>query len=442
MSRTLRPEREQDTRVDSSLPLLQRPLCVSDESRPTPTTTTSSSSARNNVLAAARADAQRLDPTPLVPDDLVADEFKILRPACAARERLLQWRPASSAPIDDPLTEGDAARISAALGNAWSDSTKATYGAGIKLFMDVCDARQVPDRRRLPASQDLISTFLAHLVGAYSGSAANNYYAGLRAWHIIHRFPWNFDQDQFNALLHVATASAPASSKQSKKQPYSVHSLEQMFTVLDDTAPLDVAVKAAAAVLFYSLGRAGELTTSKQGDFDPHRHPQVSGLRQERDRDGRVVFTLFVPRTKVAVDGETLRWAQQVGPSDPVAAMNLHLRINQPNPEEHIFSYQKSIGAKLTRVSLTKHALLKRLAAAAQTANIPNLTGHAFRVGGTLEYLLRGVPFEVVKTHGRWHSNAFQRYLRKHAQILAPFLQARPEIHVQFVNMIASRARD
>jgi hypothetical protein len=43
-----------------------------------------------------------------------------------------------------------------------------------------------------------------------------------------------------------------------------------------------------------------------------------------------------------------------------------------------------------------------------------------------LEYLLRGVPFDVVKAMGRWSSEAFTIYLWDHATILAPYIQASP----------------
>ncbi|PPQ85593.1 hypothetical protein CVT24_012293, partial [Panaeolus cyanescens] len=48
------------------------------------------------------------------------------------------------------------------------------------------------------------------------------------------------------------------------------------------------------------------------------------------------------------------------------------------------------------------------------------------RIGGVLEFLLRGIPFDVVKELGRWSSNAFSIYLRKHAAILAPYIQDVP----------------
>lgn len=56
------------------------------------------------------------------------------------------------------------------------------------------------------------------------------------------------------------------------------------------------------------------------------------------------------------------------------------------------------------------------------------LQGHGLRIGRTLEYLLRGISFEAVKVIGRWQSDAFLRYLQKHSQILARYLQATPDI--------------
>ncbi|KAF8437894.1 hypothetical protein L210DRAFT_3405005, partial [Boletus edulis BED1] len=62
----------------------------------------------------------------------------------------------------------------------------------------------------------------------------------------------------------------------------------------------------------------------------------------------------------------------------------------------------------------------------AQAAGLNHVHGHGIRIRATLEYLLQGVPFDVMKVKGRWASNAFQLYLRKHNQILAPYMQSMP----------------
>jgi len=36
-----------------------------------------------------------------------------------------------------------------------------------------------------------------------------------------------------------------------------------------------------------------------------------------------------------------------------------------------------------------------------------SLKGHGMHIGATLEYLLQGIPFDIVKSIGRWLSEAF-----------------------------------
>lgn len=66
-------------------------------------------------------------------------------------------------------------------------------------------------------------------------------------------------------------------------------------------------------------------------------------------------------------------------------------------------------------------------------AGIKPLSGHSIRISSTLKYLLHNLPFKVVKTKGQWASDAFLIYLCQHAQILAPYMQASPEIHETFM---------
>ncbi|TFK16523.1 hypothetical protein FA15DRAFT_607129, partial [Coprinopsis marcescibilis] len=61
---------------------------------------------------------------------------------------------------------------------------------------------------------------------------------------------------------------------------------------------------------------------------------------------------------------------------------------------------------------LTKSRFLQRCNQIWSCASYPQVTGHSFRIGGTTELLLAGVPPDVVKAMGRWSSDAFLRYWR------------------------------
>jgi hypothetical protein len=313
----------------------------------------------------------------------------------------------------------------------------ATYGARIKLFMTICDARGLPENARFPISQDLLAMFLAQLVGTYSSSAARNYVAGLKAWHVVHCLPWAVDYLQINTLLQAATLQAPVLSQQSKKKSYTIETLALILPHLSPETPLDTAVAAVATILFYALGQTGELTVPRQDSFQEDCHVHLAGLSSHTDRGGNRVTTIHVPRTKVSVEGESIYWAKQEGPTDPDAALANHRQVNNSQLGKHLFAYSTTN----KRIPLTKKAFLARFAAAAKAANTADLKGHAFQVGGTLEYLLQGVPFEVVKSHRQWKGDVFQLYLRKHAQIVAPYIQAQPDTHASFVQLVIPQTR-
>src|SRR5258708_38545550 len=122
-----------------------------------------------------------------------------------------------------------------------------------------------------------------------------------------------------------------------------------------------------------------------------------------------------------------------VTPTDPWQASENHKHVNKPPPDTHLFAYKVSHRKALT--PLTKHKLLERIKSITAGNDLPNFEGHGLRIGGTLEYLLRGIPFKAVQAMGQWKSDTFHTYLRKHAQILAPYLQANPALNLEYVRI-------
>ncbi|KIK78586.1 hypothetical protein PAXRUDRAFT_80365, partial [Paxillus rubicundulus Ve08.2h10] len=68
---------------------------------------------------------------------------------------------------------------------------------------------------------------------------------------------------------------------------------------------------------------------------------------------------------------------------------------------------------------LTRKKILARCNSIWTSNGIPASAGHSFRIGGTIELLLAGVPPDVVKALDRWSSDAFLRYWRS-LELLAP----------------------
>jgi hypothetical protein len=153
---------------------------------------------------------------------------------------------------------------------------------------------------------------------------------------------------------------------------------------------------------------------------------------------GKSAWVLHVPKTKCnQIEGEDLYWVPQppeIAFCDPVVAMEAHLKLNDPAQDEHIFAYSNKTG----RHYLTRAVFSTEMRQLALEAKITIPTGHSFRISGCTEHLLRGMTFEDVKHLSRWGSDAFDKYLRRHAEILSPRLTANAEVVAQLARVIGT----
>lgn len=352
-----------------------------------------------------------------------------LRPHCLAGDRLSQWLPSQARQKQNTIILSSRTRssIHRTLNASWHHTTKRTYGAGLTAFHVFCDKEQITESDRAPCSSDLLAGFVASLAGLYSGKTIRNYVAGVRAWHLMHRLPWQTDELELNRLLTGADKLTPPSSVRPPREPITVDYIATIREQLDISKPLDAAFYACLTIGFYSCIRLGEFTVPKASDFSSKIHVTNGNVHEEIDRSGNLTTVIHLPWTKTHIAGEDVSFAAQEGPTDPVSALINHRAINNPHEHHHLFAYKTTQGRMLP---MTRNVFLNRLKHAASAAGLPCHSGHSIRIGSTLEYLLRGLSFETIKVLGRWKSDAFRAYLRKHGKILAPYLQkAPPTLH-------------
>ena len=198
--------------------------------------------------------------------------------------------------------------------------------------------------------------------------------------------------------------------------------LEQIVEQLGKNNPLDAAVAGCVTTIFHSISRTAEFTQKTLTSFDPLSHVKPSDVKKRTDRNGLEVTSFSLPKTKCSDEPEDAYWSKQSGVADPEANFNNHIAINSPPSNGPLFAYKHGNGHK----PLTHKVFLDRLNEIALALGLGPLKGHGLRIGGTLEYLLQGVPFDIVKSLGRWSSEAFVLYLHQHAVIMAPYLQSSP----------------
>ena len=351
--------------------------------------------------------------------------ISILRPHCTARDRLRLWKPTFVRTSDDSnldITDSDLDRLITVINTSCQPTTQETYGAGLLVFHVFCDLRSIPEDQRCPADPLLMLTFISSCAGSYSGKTLANYFYAVRAWHTLHGAPWHMNATEMKAALDGAAILAPPSSRRPKRAPLTVSVLTALATKFDLSKPLDAAVFACLTTTFFAAARLGEFTLPSLKAFVPSQHVKPSDVRHDQDRHGHQVTVFKLPRTKTSITGEDVFWSRQEGSIDPQAALANHFTVNDPPHDQALFSWKHPNGIR----PLTRNEFLKRINLAALDLGIESLKGHGIRIGATLEYLLRGVPFDVVKSIGRWSSEAFLLYLRQHAVIIAPYIQGTP----------------
>ena len=312
------------------------------------------------------------------------------------------------------------ARVESVLQMAWAPSTAETYGTGLAAFHWFCDQADIAEADRAPASRDLLEVFASALAGVYSLSTINNYLAAVRAWHIIHGLELKTHKPTMDALLKAAIIMAPPDAQRAKRPPLRLEKIDTIKSLLVLDKPLDSAIFACLTTTFWGTARLGEFTLPDKIHFDATTHIARSAIRQVTDREGNVAWVFRVPRTKTEVAGEDIYWAPQPSStSDPLQALQNHFRVNGPPPDGHLFAYKHGTSYR----PLRKKRFLERINDLLTKVRQETIQGHSIRIGSTLEYLLRGMSFEALKVKGRWSSDAYTKYLRAHAEIMAPYIQ-------------------
>ena len=358
----------------------------------------------------------------------------ILCPHCAAKDQLGKWlpHPESLTLLSLPATLELQERVKAVTLQGWAESTHATYGAGLLVFHIFCDSRGILEKDRTPANAALVPSFVSALTGSLSGKAIHNYVYSVRAWHTTYGLPWVLHEDQIATMLKGAARLAPPAIKQDKRKPVTIQMMSLIKDKIDQASPFDTAFFASHTTTFYMAAHVGEFTLLRLNAFNPAEHITVGDMRNDIDRNGLHTKGFALPCTKSSPAGKEVHWAKQDGPMDPSRAFDKHLEINNPPISGPLFAYKTTKGY----CPLTWQTFIIRINKFSQAAGLDCLHRHSICIGTTLEYLLWGVPFDVMKVKGHWASDAFQLYLWKHNQILAPYMQSMPpETGLEFTRL-------
>ncbi|KAH9924119.1 hypothetical protein B0H21DRAFT_701128 [Amylocystis lapponica] len=349
------------------------------------------------------------------------------QPRPARSRRLLQSYTDGLSPSHKPipyLSAAAIARTDSVLSFCLAESTLNNYDGALSAFHTFCDSENVPPAARLPAGEHLLCAFAASRAGTHAKTSVRNSLSGVRAWHILQGAPWN-GGPRLSYVLNGVEALAPKGRP--PRPPVTREMLEALHDDLDANEPENACILAAADIAFWTQSRLGELFSTAKASYDPQRVPARSHLSIPSSLHGS--RRLHYPYTKTKkYSGDDAIITRQVGSSDPISSLQHHLVRNDMPANFPLFAFRAGDGGC---ICLTKKHFLRVCNGVWRLRGIPHTTGHSFRIGGTTELLTRGVDPDIVKTMGRWSSDAFLRYWRRiddivpaHAQMLRPVLKS------------------
>ena len=201
-------------------------------------------------------------------------------------------------------------------------------------------------------------------------------------------------------VLNGVKNFAPGSSRRPPRPPVNSDMLVRLVNALDLSSPSDAAVAACAVTAFWGQCRLGELLPPYPLSLPPSPLPLRSDFKRSLKNPHACILRL--PRTKTHHHGQDVVLVHQCPPINPISLLKNHIWANSVRHDDVLFSFISTSG----RVILSKKFFLRRCNAIWSTLGFPRTTGHCFRIGGTTELLVAGIPPDIVKAMGRWSSES------------------------------------
>jgi hypothetical protein len=177
---------------------------------------------------------------------------------------------------------------------------------------------------------------------------------------------------------------------------------------------------AIVKVGFFSLQRLGELTQPDNVKLrDYRRLPQRITVRRFQDR---IEYLLPIHKADILFEGNKIVVEKVQDAWDPVSAFSRYLSARDAR-----FRYQPQLWLTSDGNPPTRSWVLTRL----QGLLGSSIAGHSIRSGGATFLALKGVPDERIQAIGRWSSEAWKQYVRKHPVTLQAIIWGRPTFQVQ-----------
>ena len=224
------------------------------------------------------------------------------RPHVLAKNRIQSWSTPYAKSVFEDLKKSfppeTIEKWRSVMLNSIEEVSLQNYGAGLLRFNQFCDKHGIAESSRMPASETLLSIFVAEMgAGKVSGGSINSWLSGLAFWHQINNAPWHGNSILARTKKGASNISSRTIKRLPKRLPVTEAHMKALHRHLDLTKPKDMAIWASATCTWHGCNRLGELLLKRR--FDPRYNvskqaPRKAGVAS----NGRRWMRLFIPWSK------------------------------------------------------------------------------------------------------------------------------------------------
>jgi hypothetical protein len=277
------------------------------------------------------------------------------------------------------------------------------YGVGWKSYVQYCAKA---NRKPLPLTEEALMNWASSTaLSGCKGTTIKSYLAGIRSAAIMQGFDVSglAKMQRLNLVLRALKSIAPHTAT---RLPITNDILSKIRAHMRLGTYEGKVMWAAFTFAHACLMRCGEFTTRSYKDKN------YLSLGAWKWETGAKHGTVTLPRSKTSKEPIDIYVFANGSDTCPAAAMAKYMsarikrrysiRLDSP-----LFAIED--GTPLTRKALTK--ALRDALIAARVPKAELYKGHSFRRGGATSLARVGVPDSVIKTIGRWKSQAYQLYV-------------------------------
>ena len=290
---------------------------------------------------------------------------------------------------------------------AVNKSTQRKDASWLQEFLTFCEGLGIRKSDALPAREDILIAWAASYAGCLAGRTVGAKLLVIRKEHERHGLAWLGGDHR---ILKGVEELRPAPSFHSKRALITISMLEDLNKGLSRSSGLDICIRTICLLSFFCQLRSSEILSPTQdlAKFNPWWHATFAHIAESMAENGACNLHLPWSKTQKA-RGDDVWIPCQEAPLDPIHAIHKHLIKNRLNIDHPIAAHHDAHDNVITLTRSKFVCCINRILRA-MNKEYPHITGHCFWIGGTTFYLVSGVPLDMVKKFGRWHSQAFLEY--------------------------------